>query len=1111
VENVNKLDSSESVGVEEKVENVEKKKRNPLKFVLIFLLFLFIGIVGFGVYEYFRIKPNDVRFTNVTSSSVTVSWNTGSKTSGSVKVYEGDSLIPVSLFDRGNRFFDTRDVKEAELLAVQETSNNIVENDDLTVSAGDFQTDMEITDMGEYYTHHVTVTGLEPETEYSFMVGDKYLFREVKDVDGNRVVSTLQVPEEIKSPVPAYGTVKDANNQEDVPIDELTPVTDAVIYFNYLDEFTGERSSVYSSSFNSNGNWYIDVSNAVGEDGKHFVSRFEDTFTNLWVELTIDAGPLGKWKKVVIFDQTSPTDLIVINDPLMFDDEEIGISRIDAKVLDEVVKGVEAEGECHFAEFCGPCYGTSLADRCTCPESTLKARNCKSESTKTMEKVIQEANDRANSSSESGVVLCSGGGSLGDYLKFGNECKQCVKHKKGYGVWKKASDSSKCDGVTDGHVKKNEEESTQETNTHECSGIGAKKVQDGKCYVCKQRASDNLRIWDETKTSVCVETNTHECPGIGAKKVQDGKCYVCKQRASDNLRIWDETKTSVCVETNTEIVETTQENTEEEAEGDVCNSVGESQEIGGVTYDCEDVPTKEYPIWIARDDGEKMVQGPPEECWEYGGNTYRNVDDMENRMRCVNGRWIPSRDYTSEATEVKCEEGADCDGYNIGDICINSEGEELECNHSTSIGREFSKVTNNKIKEIFVKSTENIGAGQRCKTSACICSTSGSTLAPWEYCPEVSRDCGKVFQEVKGGTVITGQFLAPIVEFLGGTLGQLWVNQSGPHIKLVPASDTFPVEGKICSPSSERYTCQNGSCLPSNNVKGVKNELSVRNSFAEKLIFNAVAETEEENDYIMDSETGIFSYIEPGEYVFVYQDTLYSFTINSDSGDFLIYVDSNNNQRYDDGDILVTDLATQIRIITVNKKYNYELKTGFNFVAFPFLIFTEEYRTASGLLTKLNEVYNDAFYSISKYDGRWKIVGQNVEIYDNNDFQLLPGEGYVIKSKRDINISIVGQPVQLETDDDKSPIYMTQGWNLIGLYGTGVKTYTAKSMLTDINASNFTADNVSKWEKSKQMYEGFQMSEGQEYGFDYPINPLEAVFVRILEGRGNWQPKLRTQ
>jgi hypothetical protein len=37
------------------------------------------------------------------------------------------------------------------------------------------------------------------------------------------------------------------------------------------------------------------------------------------------------------------------------------------------------------------------------------------------------------------------------------------------------------------------------------------------------------------------------------------------------------------------------------------------------------------------------------------------------------------------------------------------------------------------------------------------------------------------------------------------------------------------------------------------------------------------------------------------------------------------------------------------------------------------------------------------------------------------------------------------------------------------------------------------------------------MSEGQEYGFDYPINPLEAVFVRILEGRGNWQPKLRTQ
>ncbi len=118
---------------------------------------------------------------------------------------------------------------------------------------------------------------------------------------------------------------------------------------------------------------------------------------------------------------------------------------------------------------------------------------------------------------------------------------------------------------------------------------------------------------------------------------------------------------------------------------------------------------------------------------------------------------------------------------------------------------------------------------------------------------------------------------------------------------------------------------------------------------------------------------------------------------------------------------------------------------------------------------------------------------------------------YVIKAKEDISITLIGQPVKDDSATDTSPITLFEGWNLIELYGTGVKTYTAKSMIADINASNFTADNVTKWARNKQIYEGFQFSENQEYGFDFPINPLESYFVRILQGRGNWQPELRTQ
>ncbi len=161
-------------------------------------------------------------------------------------------------------------------------------------------------------------------------------------------------------------------------------------------------------------------------------------------------------------------------------------------------------------------------------------------------------------------------------------------------------------------------------------------------------------------------------------------------------------------------------------------------------------------------------------------------------------------------------------------------------------------------------------------------------------------------------------------------------------------------------------------------------------------------------------------------------------------------------------------------------------------------------------------MYGDAIYSISKYDGKWKVVGQNSKVYDNNDFQLIPGQGYIVKASRDIDISIVGQPVKFESSADNAKIALFEGWNLIGMYGTNVKQYTAKTLIQGINASNnpkFTANNITNWESDVQRYDGFQLDVENgveiEYGFDFPIKFLQGYFVRVTEGQGNWQPELR--
>ena len=254
--------------MEDRVARVYRFKK-VLKYSILSLL---IAIVGLLVFEYFRIKPNNVYFTNITSSSITVSWDTKVKTDATAIYIDKDNKLPfVILPVFRDRFFDTRDITKAELKAAAQSSQN---QDGLEVTMNDIVTNVSVTDRGKYYTHHVEIKGLEPETEYSFMVGDSIVFRKVKDVNNELTAKTYAIPETILSPYPAYGAVRDAYNQIDVSIEELKIVNDGIIYFSYYDDATGEKSNLFSSPLNDLGNWYIDASHAVDNEGNAFRSTY---------------------------------------------------------------------------------------------------------------------------------------------------------------------------------------------------------------------------------------------------------------------------------------------------------------------------------------------------------------------------------------------------------------------------------------------------------------------------------------------------------------------------------------------------------------------------------------------------------------------------------------------------------------------------------------------------------------------------------------------------------------------------------------------------------------------------------------------------------------------
>jgi hypothetical protein len=1177
----------------ENVDQADQKKKSPFKFALPLILLLLVGVIGFGVYEYFRIAPRDVRFTNVTSSSVTVSWNTKSPTSATALVFKGDTLLPLTVLGLGGeRFYDTRDVKAAELRAVQETSTNLFNDDEFGVSMEDISTEIEVVNMGEYYTHHVTISGLDSEKEYSFMIGDSFLYTKANDVDGVSTVETLAVPNSVEAPIPAYGSIKDAQNSEDPEM--LAPVYDGIVYFNLKDDITGNRSNVYSGALNEDGNWYIDISGIRVEEGEDFLSG--GVVANVIGEIAIDAGPEGKWEGEIISDIIAPAEMIVINDPLQGEFEGAGIKKVESNILGDFTFDTEA-ASCLFAGYCGPCYEGSLSNACTCPQSTLDSRpGCNGQESGTMEQAIDAVAKQTNKE----MGGCSNNGEPGAHVYFQGACRECRwdTNRGGY-LWTtsgvKDSDCADTSGrVIQPTVEEDEEEEDEcsPDTSQSLIRVGAKCCRSGKVGVGRittipatiRGVSDGF---ESVKAAIDTAPRTIYCDIYGTPELESCNVPNGSGRQTANgcsaISCDDGYKLSFNGSSTRPLMECIEEEKEEvvpeeidvdcrnlDNRGKVCKYVpfGVGSNYGGTAYYCSGTgtcvkdgdscyidpryrtQTGEYQggICIEVEDPETVVAEEPiysdEACWKGSGVGYYRIYN-EKLQRCLNnGTW---KDEPSSGGSQRCLDLYEIyqgTGFkSVGNVSCNDKDDfcrlpsgggyvDFYCDGDSWVNW-ADYVEEHSTTSIPAGDVQILSPGTKCLQGTCICED-GVEVGEgtgYSFCPEVGpSDCtigtvgdtcnysGYTCQEfvsdpekVCNDEICAKKYYAD--QYASGRADELYIEVCVGNT-CYSRMDNKNNLVKI----GERVQCQYSSVsnLEISNPRGVSalDGLFTLASMGKVL---AAVEGEGFSEYVIDPISGMVSGINPGSYIIEYEGEFYAFTIRdynlSEGGEVEIYLDKNDNGEYDEGvDIKVSDIASKIKILTLSKTYNYELKKGFNFVTFPFLIKNEDSQSAASLLRNLNEIYGNSLFSISKYEGgRWKIVGQNTVVYGNNDFQLLPGEGYVIKAKEEITVSVIGQPVKYETTADSAPVTLFEGWNLIGLYGTGVKTYTAKTMIADINAANFTADNVSKWEKEKQSYEGFQFSEGQEYGFDFPINSLEAVFVRVLEGRGNWQPKLGSQ
>jgi hypothetical protein len=214
----------------------------------------------------------------------------------------------------------------------------------------------------------------------------------------------------------------------------------------------------------------------------------------------------------------------------------------------------------------------------------------------------------------------------------------------------------------------------------------------------------------------------------------------------------------------------------------------------------------------------------------------------------------------------------------------------------------------------------------------------------------------------------------------------------------------------------------------------------------------------------------------------------------------IFFFDTNENGVLDEDETLFTQEYLGLFDITIEKVadvISFNLIEGWNAISIPMVMQGEnssEISTADDLLKFINyrgiEVTGISAYRNGKfliYSLRLDNDGNFISFGDN--FNLIPGEGYFIRSWKSGNISLSGYKVE-----DSIPIKVNPGWNLVGISNSKISRFGGFDLINKMVAEGINASILSKWESGR--YENIVLLEGQRYGHDFFVYPTRGYWIQ---------------
>jgi hypothetical protein len=198
------------------------------------------------------LTPNQIKVTNITDTSFTVSWLTDDKTSGFIKYGVEQNLSFTASDDR----------------------------DQLSGKTDNFN------------THHITLKNLKPNTAYLFKIGSG---KKIFDSNGQPYqVTTAKTAKNPPVSDVAYGTVVDQNDR---------PVENAIIYLSLA------NASPTSTLTKNSGSWVIPLNLIRSADLANWASYDKEASIE---EIFVQAGTLGTATVVATTKNDSPMPKITL-------------------------------------------------------------------------------------------------------------------------------------------------------------------------------------------------------------------------------------------------------------------------------------------------------------------------------------------------------------------------------------------------------------------------------------------------------------------------------------------------------------------------------------------------------------------------------------------------------------------------------------------------------------------------------------------------------------------------------------------------------------------------------------------------------------------------------